>query len=198
MAVMLIERRLRLLTTLLAAKRSNDPEAPRRVFVKERTIPKGADPNLVYIKSDLLRWEWAFLEARDELGYNDVSLGAIIPTHWYSTKKTSTFNRSFRRGKSMSMEPFESISIGHIIHQRFTLSRHLPPGTDGNGRFTRVPDEVEFDAMLAYIGEELGMSEWGHARKLGRFEIRPPITNDETDNERPAADTTEAEVHASS
>lgn len=168
---MLIERRLRLLTPILAAKRSNDPTSPRRVFVRAKVPPKG-DPDLAYIRSDLPRWTWAFLEARDALELDDVSLGAVMPSHWYATKKTSTFHRRFREGKTARLEPFESIPGNQILTMRFTLSKHVPPNTDGNGRFTRPPDEQEFDEMLAYIGEELGMSEWGHSQKFGRFEIR--------------------------
>jgi hypothetical protein len=168
---MLIERKLRLITPILSAKRSNDPANPRRVFVHSRT-PKGEPDGQVYLQSDLKRWEWAFLEARDELNYKDVCLGAVLPGHWYAANRTATYNRKFRRGTERAVEQFESIPAGHVIRIKFTLSKHLPPNTDGLGRFTRPPDEIEFDEMLAYIGENLGMSEWGHALKLGRFEIR--------------------------
>jgi hypothetical protein len=174
---MLIERRLRLITPILAAKRSNDPASPRRVFVHLKT-PKGEADGKVYLRADLPRWTWAFLEARDALSLGDVCLGAVLPSHWYSVHRTSTYNRQFRRGKERATEQFESIPSGHVMRMKFTLSNHIPPGTDGEGRFTRAPDETEFDDMLAYIGEHLGMSEWGHALKLGRFEIRPPISND--------------------
>jgi hypothetical protein len=176
---MLLERRLRLITPILAAKRSNDPSAPRRVFVRS-AIPKGEPDSKVYISTDLKRWEWAFLEARDELGYSDVCLGAVLPSHWMAVNHTSTYNRRFRRERGFVNEQFESIPAGHTVRINFTLSRHLPPNTDGLGRFTRAPDEVEFDEMLNYIGEHLGMSEWGHALKLGRFETRPIITNDKS------------------
>jgi hypothetical protein len=58
-----------------------------------------------------------------------------------------------------------------VLKWSFTLSKHLPPSGDGGGRFTRPPDEEEFDAMLEHIGEHLGMSEWGHAYLYGRFKI---------------------------
>lgn len=177
---MLIERRLRLITPILAAKRSNNPASPRRVFVHYKT-PKGQPDDKVYLASDLKRWEWAFLEARDELGFNDVCLGAVIPSHWYAVHHTSTYNRKFRREGKRATEQFESVPANHVMRISFTLSRHLPPNTDGIGRFTRAPDETEFDVMLAHIGEHLGMSEWGHAFKFGRFEIRPQ-TNDTTTN----------------
>ena len=128
--------------------------------------------------TDMPRWEWAFLEARDALGYEDVAVSAIIPCRWYAVQRTSSYNRKFTRGNQMCEEKFESLPTGQVFEMKFTLSRHVPPGTDGNGRFTRAPDDEEFDAMLTHIGEQLGMSGWGHAREYGRFEIKMPIPND--------------------
>jgi hypothetical protein len=121
---------------------------------------------------DLPRWEWAFLEARDALHFSDVAVSAIIPCRWYSAKRTSTYNRKYKRGSQMMTEKFESLSSGQVIETQFTLSKHIPPNTDGGGRFTRTPDEHEFDEMLTHIGNLLGISEWGHARDYGRFELR--------------------------
>ncbi len=176
---MLIERRLRLLSPVLAAKRSNDPAAPRRVFVHQKT-PKGEPTDKVYLTTDLRRWEWAFLEARDALSLGDVCLAAVMPSHWYSVSHTSTYNQKCRApGGAWDKKQYESVPAGQVMRIQFTLSRHVPPNTDGVGRFARAPEEQEFDAMLAFIGEHLGMSEYGHALKMGRFEIRPPNNNDE-------------------
>lgn len=125
----------------------------------------------MFIRTDLPRWEWAFLEARDALELEDVAVSAILPCRWYSVARTNAYIRKFKRGSKMCSEKFESLPGGQVIEMKFTLSKHLPPGTDGNGRFTRAPDEEEFDAMLSHIGEYLGISEWGHARDYGRFEI---------------------------
>lgn len=168
---MLIARRLKLLTPLLAAKRSNDKEDPRRVFIRVDP-PKGEDPARVYIASQLQRWAWAFLEARDALQLGDVSVGAIIPSHWYSVARTSTYNRRFRRGDTPAIEKFESLPAGQVFEMKFTLSRHVPPDMDSGGRFSRAPDESEFDDMLSHIGEHLGMSEWGQHYLYGRFTIQ--------------------------
>ena len=172
---MLIVRRLKLLSPLLAAKHSNNPDLPRRVFVRLSSPPRGEDPERIYLTSDLGRWEWAFLEARDALEFEDVAVSAILPCRWYSVKRTSTYNRKFRRGGNICTEQFESLPSGQVFEMKFTLSKHVPPNTDGNGRFIRPPDEEEFDEMLAHIGEHLGMSEWGHARQYGRFEIKQPV-----------------------
>jgi hypothetical protein len=168
---MLIERRLRLLSPLLAAKRNDDKEDPRRVFVRMPT-PPGEDPDRVYIATQLPRWQWAFLEARDALRLDDVAVSAIVPSRWLTAARTSTYNRKYRRGTTPMIDKFESLASGQVISMNFTLSKHVPPNTDGEGRFTRAPDEGEFDAMLSHIGEHLGMSEWGHAYLYGRFEIK--------------------------
>ena len=169
---MLINRRLRLLTPLLAAKHNHDRKDPKRVFNRVLKPPQGCDPERCYIYMDMPRWEWAFLEARDALHLSDVAVSAIIPCRWYSVKRTSAYNRKFKRAGQMLTEKFESLSTGQTLDVQFTLSKHIPPNTDGGGRFTRAPDEQEFDEMLLHIGAHLGISEWGHARDYGRFELR--------------------------
>ena len=163
---MLIERELKLISPLLALKMNNQSNPARREFVK-----KPGDGG-VYIRSDLPRWHWAFMEARDAMEMLDVSVLAILPSVYYWTKATSTYNRNFRRGRIQGKEAFEAIPSGSIIKCRFTLANSLPPDADDTGRFSRPPDEVEFDRLLSHIGEHLGMSEWGHAYMYGRFELR--------------------------
>ncbi len=164
---MLLERDLQVVTPILATKMNNRVDPPRREFVKEKT------EDGVLIRNDLARWSWAFLEARDALNLESVAVAAIIPCATYFVTGTSTYWRSFRRGRDMMKEAFEAVSSGRTAKFKFTLSKNIPPNTDGNGRFTRPPDEAEFDAMLAHIGEHLGMSEWGHAYLYGRFVIKP-------------------------
>lgn len=169
---MLLERDLQLVTPILATKMNNKVTPPRREFVKEK-LEDG-----VQIRNDLARWNWAFLEARDALKLDEVAVAAIIPCATYFTKNTSTYWRSFRRGRDMMKEAFEAVSSGRLAKFKFTLSQHIPPNCDGSGRFQRSPSEEEFDAMLTHIGEHLGMSEWGHSYLYGRFSIKQ--TNNET------------------
>jgi hypothetical protein len=176
---MLITRRLKLVSPLLAGKRNNDKSDPKCEFVK-LPIPKGEPEDRVYLMTPLARWNWAFLEARDALSLEDVAVSAIIPCRWYSAKRTSTYIRRYRRGHQQTQTKYESLSSGQVIETRFTLSKHIPPGTDGGGRFNRAPDEEEFDQMLTHIGEYLGMSEWGNDYLYGRFEIKTHEANDET------------------
>lgn len=164
---MLLERNLQIVTPLLATKMNNRGATPRREFVKTTT-----DAGLE-IRNDLVRWNWAFLEARDALQLEDIAVASIIPCATYFVGGTSTYWRSFRRGRNLLKEAFEAISSGRVAKFKFTLSKHIPPNCDGNGRFNRTPDEAEFDAMLTHIGEHLGMSEWGHAYLYGRFVIKP-------------------------
>ena len=163
---MLLERDLKIVSPILATKMNNTVTPCRREFVK--TAVEGG----VEIRNDLARWNWAFLEAKDALGLVDVGVAAIIPCATYFVSGTSTYWRSFRRGRDMLKEAFEAISSGRTAKFKFTLSQYIPPNCDGNGRFNRAPDESEFDAMLTHIGKHLGMSEWGHAYLYGRFVIK--------------------------
>lgn len=165
---MLITRDVKLLSPLLGARLNTKGSQPRKEFDKVQV--KGVEG--VHIAAPLKRWTWAFLEARDALELGDVALTAIIPSRYYTVGKTSTYFRTYRRGSGpLEKEGFESLPTGQVLKWEFTLSKHLPPGGDGNGRFSRPPDEEEFDAMLNHVGEHLGMSEWGHAYLYGRFKI---------------------------
>jgi hypothetical protein len=166
---MLIVRNVKLLTPLLAARLTHNKEEDQHRREFNKAI--GAEGKIL-IRNDLPRWNWAFLEARDALSLSDVAVSAIIPSQYYEVSGTSTYWRTYRRGREQQREAFEALSTGRVIHFSFTLSKHLPPGGDGEGRFTRPPDEEEFDAMLAHIGEHLGMSEWGHAYLYGRFTLK--------------------------
>jgi hypothetical protein len=175
---MIIHREVKMLTPLLAAKMNQKLQPPRREFTRVCVAGK---PDGVHIANQLARWKWAFLEARDALGFTDVSVAAIIPCHYFSVRRTSTYNRKFRRGRTMVSEAFEALPTGQTVAFEFTLSKHLPPHGDGNGRFVRTPDEDEFDRMLAHIGEYLGMSEWGQDYLYGRFKLK-------TENEQNTAE----------
>ena len=63
---MIIRRDVKLLKPILAARPPRDPRDPdaRREF---DTISRS--PKEVCLPFNLPRWEWAFLEARDGLGY---------------------------------------------------------------------------------------------------------------------------------
>lgn len=174
---MIVTRKLKLLRPLLAMKRDHFDDGPKRVFIREN--PEGADPDKVHIRTYVARWHWAFLEARDCLELNDVATSAIIPSRYFSVKNTSTYNRSYKVGRKQKKERFESLSSGQKFDMKFTLASTVPPDTDGMGRFNRGPEIEEFDAMLTYIGENFGMSEFGHAHLYGLFSVEKPTQTHE-------------------
>lgn len=181
---MLITRKLKLTTALLAMRRSNNPEAPRRVFTEFRPRPKDLDDSLKCIRTDMARWNWAFLEARDALQFENIATSAILPCRWFAVKNTSTYTKKTKLGKGrVKKEQFESLSAGQKFEMQFTLSKHIPPSTDGMGRFTEAPTEEQFDAMLEHIGSNLGISEWGHPFGYGMFVISEYDLNKNTNAE---------------
>ena len=169
---MFIERKVKLTSAILASRPPRPPET-RREFDKVVT----AKDEPVKIKTYLERWNWAFLEARDALGLKDVSVATIIPAATFEVKRTSTYNRTYAGGREK--ESFESLQSGSVVTWKFTLSEHLPPHSEDNNRFTKPATEEEFDAMLAHIGEHLGMSFWGHDYLYGRFTIHNPPAESE-------------------
>lgn len=179
MVPVLITRSVRLTSPLLASRPTRSLP-PRREFDKipdKRPPPAaGEPPRPERIKTYVERWNWAFLEARDALGLTTTSVTTIIPTAYYEVRKTSTYNRIYNG--SRETDAFESIPAGTVLQWQFTLSQHLPPHAEDHDRFARPATEDEFDAMLAHIGEHLGMSHWGHDYLFGRFTILPTKTAD--------------------
>ncbi len=165
---MLLTKHVRLTSPILASTPPGKPDE-RRQFKRV----KNPDGKAIRIVTDLKRWQWALLEARDALELSDVSTAAIIPALFYEVKNTSTYNRSFSTGGKRSVDKFESVSSGTVLAWRFTLTSTLPPHAEDQGRFTRAPDEEELDRMLAHIGEHMGMSEWGQDYLYGRFVLHP-------------------------
>lgn len=170
---MLITKKVRLTSAILASRPPRGPDA-RREFDR---LPS-AEGEPLKIKTYLERWNWAFLEARDALELGDVSVATVLPAAFFEVKSTSTYNRTYNNSKER--ESFECISSGAVLAWRFTLSKHLPPHSEDHPRFVRPPSEEEFDAMLSHIGEHLGMSFWGHDYLFGRFAIHNPPTNEST------------------
>lgn len=169
----LVVRKIKLLTPILASR----PSLPGELCRKFDRVPH-SEGGPLRIVTYLDRWNWAFLEARDALNLDDVSVSTIIPAPYFEVKRTSTYRRNYG-GSVRSSEAFENIPSGSVLEWRFTLSNHLPPHSEYNGRFTRPPSEEEFDAMLAHIGEHLGMSFWGHGYLYGRFTLHNyPIKNE--------------------
>jgi hypothetical protein len=160
---MIVTRKVRLTAPILASRPATSSDG-RRTFDRL----KSTNDVVIRIKTYLDRWNWAFLEARDALDFEDVCVAAIIPAPYFETSRTSTYVR--RQSGSRNNESFECIPSGSVLEWRFTLSNQLPPHTD-HPRYSRAPTEEEFDAMLKHIGENLGMSFWGHGFLFGTFEL---------------------------
>ncbi len=172
---MLIAKTVKLVSPILAVQqqgRSEQGGQNRREFKKR--VVAGDPEGEIHIQTDMQRWQWAFLEARDALNLESVAVASIIPSSIYKVRRTSTYFRNYSRGfaGSKETEGFESIPSGQVLIWKFTLSKSLPPFAEEDGRFLRPPDIAEFDKMLSHIGEYLGMSEWGHAYAYGRFVIK--------------------------
>ena len=136
-----------------------DSESGTRVFVKEPSHNGGW-----LLRAYLERWNWAFLEARDSLELHDVSVQAITVARNFYVNKAALHTLGIKK------ENYECVMDGDVIGVRFTLAKRPPPHTDTT-RFVRSPEVDEFDNMLTFIGEYLGISESKNDLQYGTFEI---------------------------
>lgn len=163
---MLIKRQVRLTKAILAAARPK-VQGERRHFVRLETAS-----DKVVLPHNLTRWAWAFRQARESLKLpKEVATEAILPTVGFAVSNTSTYDHNYREKGVRRSEPFECLSAGRVLEWCFNLATELPPHVEELGKPCRPPDEEEFDQMLAYIGENFGMSEWGHAVLYGTFKV---------------------------
>lgn len=154
---MLIERKLLITKPLLA--RRVDSETNKKVFVKEPSNDGGW-----LIRAHIERWNWAFLEARDSLGFTDVSVQSITVARSFYLPKKDLHCLEIRR------ENFECVMDGDFVIQRFNLAKTPPPHSNAS-RFSRSPELEEFDKMLHFIGDILGISESKNDLQYGTFKI---------------------------
>ena len=164
--------RVRLSSPLMGDKIVSVPgETELRVFRRAEQL----EGDRLRLPADVDRWRWAFCEARDSLGFGDVNIGAIIPaTHYEAPKSPGFYTRNFSRAGRPASERFEHLKTGTNVDWVFTVASELPPHEANSTQWTRPPDADEFLAMLAHIGEHLGMSWFGNEYGYGRFTIRTP------------------------
>ena len=163
---MVIARQIRLLKPILAARPPVEKDGRREFDVLSRVKGK------VTLPSNMARWEWAFLEARDALELPQLSVACITPATSFDAALTSTYTRSFSRGSSAKQtEKFECVPSNAVLSWSWVLASSLPPYAEISELRSTPPDVQQFDAMLKFIGEMLGMSEWGNHYGFGRFVI---------------------------
>lgn len=164
---MIIKRKIRLLKPILAARPPQDRDG-RREF---DAVLRGKSG--ITLPMNLARWEWAFLEARDALEMPHVSVACITPSVQFTVPGTSTYTRSFRRGNDgvQQTEKFECVPSNAVLHWTWVLASSLPPHVEIGETRSDPPSVTEFDDMLKFTGEMLGMSEWGNNYGFGRFTI---------------------------
>lgn len=160
---MLIERQLKLTKTYLS-RRVDPVIASKRVFRKQASQDGGW-----LIETNLERWQWAFIEARDSLqetypSLATVSTQVIIPARNFYVDKPS-LNTLTVKGVT-----HDALFEDTVMKMRFVLSKTLPPHAVA-AKFHRCPDESELDIMLEFIGEYLGVSELRNDLRYGTFQV---------------------------
>jgi hypothetical protein len=150
---MLCEIKIRLTQPMLGQQR--DPSGIRR-FTRTSAAALAIDHE---------RWIWAFNEAAKAL-HLEVDTSALHPSDGIASPTIVLYNRKWVDRKSGSerqrQEMFESVRKGTVLTFRLAVtgSQLLPAPT---------PDEVK--ALFSYIGEFIGISQWGNRFGYGRFTV---------------------------
>jgi hypothetical protein len=173
---MLLDLKIKLKKPFLGANASQ--EGVRR-FSRESKLPS-------HIDLDLARMGWCLSEAVDALDLQDVSTDCIIFETSYKAPKLSLYTRRWRQqikgGKTeWQSERFESIQAGCNLVLRVLLLNRLDPATEEISEDgLRPPTVKEFEAMIKFVGNILGMSPWGNNFGYGRFKVLSvtPVTPD--------------------
>lgn len=150
---MLCEIKIRMTTPLLGQQR--DPSGIRRFT---RTASQA-------IAIDLERWLWAFSEAAKSLHVN-VHTSSLHPAEGIAAPTIVLYNRRWKDRKSgqevQRQEMFESVRKGTVLTFRLAVT------TDSENQ---KPTAEQVQSLFGYIGEFIGISQWGNRFGYGRFSV---------------------------
>jgi hypothetical protein len=156
---MLFEVKIRLTRHMLGQQRTTDGV---RRFTRVRS-----DDNRISL--DLQHWSWAFREAASSLHLpvNISTLypaaGIAVPTLVMYTRRWSTKTADGRERPQSEM--FEAIREGTVLTFQIVSSAG-PEKQDGP-----AADPEQIKALLNFIGEYIGISQWGNKYGYGRFRV---------------------------
>jgi len=156
---MLFEVKLRLTRHMLGQQRTTDGV---RRFTRVRS-----DDNRISL--DLQHWSWALREAATSLHLpvNISTLypasGIVVPTLVMYTRRWTTKAADGRERPQSEM--FEAIRDGTVLTFQL-VSTAGPEKSDGP-----APDVAQITALLNFVGEFIGISQWGNKYGYGRFRV---------------------------
>ena len=156
---MLFEVKLRVTRPLLGQQRMPNG-------VRSFTRIRGDDNR---ISVDLQHWCWAFQEAVSSLHLPVLTTtlypasGFAVPTLVMYNRKWSTKTADGRERPQSEM--FEAIQAGTILTFQI-MSAAGPDKSDGP-----APTCEQLQALLNFIGEFIGISQWGNKFGYGRFRV---------------------------
>jgi len=156
---MLFEVKLRLTRHMLGQQRTTDG-------VRRFTRVRSDDAR---ISIDLQHWSWAFREAAASL-HLPVNITTLYPAAGIATPTLVMYTRRWTTKKEdgrerPQSEMFEAIREGTVLTFQM-VSTSGPEKTDA-----QAPDCAQITALLNFIGEFIGISQWGNKYGYGRFRV---------------------------
>lgn len=157
---MFLNVQIKLTSEFLGQKRQRDGV---RIFSK--------DKNKILWLVDLQQWSWAFKEAASALEFNEVDTSSIRVATGILLPTLALHRRRYtpERGKSRGMqeEMFESFRENSVITFQVLITSAMEEKKPGR----RPPSLGEFESILAFVGEMVGLSPWGNKFGYGRFKV---------------------------
>lgn len=143
----------------------------------ERTVQQvrrfERDSHTKKLKLDLAQWNWAVNQAVESLCMSDVDVSAIrFPVHLDPPSLELLVRRWSHLNKGEQKESFESIRAGtHLTFDVLLASSREPAAGTGGKNDARPPTRAEYEKIMKFIGEHVGLSPWGNRMGYGRFEL---------------------------
>lgn len=143
------------------------------------------------LKLDLAQWNWALSQAVDDLRMDHIDVSSIrFPTTLVSPTLELLKRRWSSKSKGHEEEKFESIRTGtHLSLDVFITSSREPAANTGGKESGKSPTASEFQTIMAFIGEHIGLSPWGNRMGYGRFEVLETYATNGNVTNTPASST---------
>jgi hypothetical protein len=156
---MLFEVKLRLTRHMLGQQRTTDG-------VRRFTRVRDEDSRILV---DLQHWSWAFREAATAL-HLTVNVGTLYPASGIKSPTLVMYTRRWNTRTSDGRERPQS-EIFEAIREGTVLTFQLVNASGPEKADAPAPNCDQLTQLLNFIGEFIGISQWGNKYGYGRFRV---------------------------
>ena len=152
---MLIEARIKITRELLGDRRTAE-KVRRLTLQREGWVAVGLD-----------HWAWALREAASAL-HLDVNSDCVLLRDGIRCPSVCLYNRTYTNPAGQrEQEMFESIRKGAELSFNLVITGPAPHSDNS----LPAPTVEQLRQMLQFVGEYIGISQWGNKFGYGRFDV---------------------------